>query len=733
MPHPETESILDLDFFPDEAKEDPATVFQSDPANAHLIVGRAGSVLSPTKPTSLPLSSLNILQRTDHAPGPSTDADPPFVQNNGPVIHDHRHSALSRAFVRTIGRLGRWKRVLNHRTVRPTTTLGACGVGDQAFDLELAVSKDLLTVNGGVEQYLKMIEPVVARPTPPSINVEPYSRDSALIVLPPLPSVPTIPSVPIIPSSISQSPVEPYPSQPPSTTSVTQPDVNPDTAIDSAATADAQPSSSPIISPQLENGDESSAAHDEAIETDSIISDRLSPAPFIHGAQGTRDPYRPESFMTSSTESFGALLTADGPHPLTFPGQHNQWHDPVIDDLDFSDTGSLVGDSNVPPPPGLFRPARKLPLRRDFEFVRRSEVSSFGIINQESLRDSLRDSVASSNHSGGSPSASGLAGPIHKWQMKSIQRAFESTSNDGEDTGDVEAALRKLEGQINPKILQEQAEKVDGWVRSMQERMKNGDYEYESSLFSEDEVEGFIDEVDPPMDYTDPESPPDLIVSSSETDDSYDYEDGDGMPRTPIPTQTSHNIPLPPGLDQVPNPENSKPAAVDDAVPVEILRSRLTPNEIDAATPSIESAPLTKFSTSDPPRAFHSSFILNYPAEQLAQHFSMIDRELFIGIKFEELVAEEWSECQEINVLDWAQYLKDRAQWKAESRFLEKTTALAAVRARFNLMVSFVIAEIVLTPPGARHFVVNKFIRIAWVSLSSILYKRRLIYIYIFV
>ncbi len=58
----------------------------------------------------------------------------------------------------------------------------------------------------------------------------------------------------------------------------------------------------------------------------------------------------------------------------------------------------------------------------------------------------------------------------------------------------------------------------------------------------------------------------------------------------------------------------------------------------------------------------------------------MIDRELFMGVKFEELVNDDWSECEEINVLDWAQYLKDRARWKVEGRFAVKTTALAALR-----------------------------------------------------
>lgn len=111
----EEDSDLDLDFLPDEASVEEAT---SDPANAHLTAGHhAGGALSPTRPASLPLSSFNILQRTDHAPGPGPEAEVVQV----PVPLPSHHSALSRAFVKTIGRLGRWKRVLNSRSAARTS------------------------------------------------------------------------------------------------------------------------------------------------------------------------------------------------------------------------------------------------------------------------------------------------------------------------------------------------------------------------------------------------------------------------------------------------------------------------------------------------------------------------------------------------------------------------------------------------------------------------------------
>jgi hypothetical protein len=76
----EEDSDLDLDFLPDEASVEAAT---SDPANAHLTAGHhVGGALSPTWPASLPLSSFNILQRTDTTPESSQRTISGFCQDH---------------------------------------------------------------------------------------------------------------------------------------------------------------------------------------------------------------------------------------------------------------------------------------------------------------------------------------------------------------------------------------------------------------------------------------------------------------------------------------------------------------------------------------------------------------------------------------------------------------------------------------------------------------------------
>jgi Gdp/GTP exchange factor required for growth at low temperatures len=159
---------------------------------------------------------------------------------------------------------------------------------------------------------------------------------------------------------------------------------------------------------------------------------------------------------------------------------------------------------------------------------------------------------------------------------------------------------------------------------------------------------------------------------------------------------------------------DAKPAP-EDAVPLEILQSRVS-TEAHAPPHSVPASVNSKFVGDGVNRA-HKSYLL-YRADELAQHFAMIDRELFMGVKFEELVTDEWIACEEVNVLDWAQYLKDRARWKAEHRWPEKTSALAAVRGRFNLMANFTISEIVLSQPSKRHLIFSKFLQIAKVGLA---------------
>jgi hypothetical protein len=323
---------------------------------------------------------------------------------------------------------------------------------------------------------------------------------------------------------------------------------------------------------------------------------------------------------------------------------------------------------------------------------------------------------------------------IHQWQVNAL---VDSLSDD-EDNGGVEEALRRLEGQINPQKRKEKAKKVDGWVRTIQERMAVGDFGDEQPRFfgldSEDEEEEEDYEIDQHetgasrVDERTLEGTGSQVTISGAITTTEDYFNSVDLELTSETVEATFggSGPTSPPVRM----SDLKPAP-EDAVPLEILQSRV-PSRPSTSHGSPTASPfiITSSKFISPGRKQHRSWILNVSADTIVQHFSMIDRELFLGVKPEELILDDWMSCQEVNVLDWAQYLKDRARWKAESRWSQKTSALAAVRGRFNLLANFVVAEIVMTHPSDRAMLVGKLIRVAFVScFRSCLILRRLILI----
>ncbi|KAL1664585.1 hypothetical protein GGF50DRAFT_54504 [Schizophyllum commune] len=616
----------------------------------------SGSLAAPL-PATIPLTSLNILARTDHAPGPGEDSLPIVQTARTLPVH---HNALSRVFVKTIGRIGRWKRVLNSRALPPAPMNDSGNVS--AFDLEWNVSRDMLTVQGGVGAYLKMIG-------------QPEDQGEAA----PKQSLATV-----RPSDVSEA----------STTVRTRASAERIVSTASTSTAVGSP-----LDPANDRDADAVTLNTEASRPSTDESAALAPSTASTSSSSPR-PNRASSIRTSSTDSFGAPLP-QGNFTAAFraPGGAPYHFDVAsIDDLDLSDESSDEGGPTAPPGlGGQHKPARKLPLRRDFEFVQRPEsASSMGVISRGSFASGSEFSEGSANRSSAASSSS-IGGPVTKWQLEALKKSLAEQ----EEEGDVEAALRQLEGQINPNKVQEKRAKVEGWMRDIKYRLKTGDYDEDDASFVDEDLE---EDGEGEEDDEREEVHSRLSVDSSghEREDTATQE----MSTTPMPDQTLHRRAE---IGSPPRSGDAKPAP-EDAVPMEILESRMPSQSPDL--PKIGMS-LPRASDPDLPR-FHKTFVMNYKAEQLVQHFSMIDRELFISVKFDELISGDWLFCEEVNVLDWAQYLKDRARWKAEQRCADKTSALAAVRARFNLLANFVVSEIVLTPPSERPMVVDKFIRIAW-------------------
>lgn len=659
------DSDVDLDFVLDDRMS--VYLGNGESGNAFSF-GAAGGASSRTG--AIPSASAALLQQPlqrnilqQSRASISVSVTETLAALNPPPVSSS-HSALSRAFVKTIGRLGRWKRVLNSRQSVDTGIAVPANVS--AFDLEMSATNDLLTVRGGVEQYLKMIEPHPPR-TPVHPNVDLKTSQE-----------PTVSGS--LPEQTEENPVE----------------------------IDVPPSSRSLRS-VVEVAEE-----EEGTET-ATMGNRV-----ISMAESR------SSITTRSTESFGSVLTSESKvNPVVARVKARPpWQFDVVslDDLDLSDSSTEAHIESPSGPSALRKAPRKLPLRRDFEFVRRSgqSVSSMGIRSRDSVAS--ESSAVSSVSMGG-----GLGKNIQQWQVNAI---VDSLTEDGEDGG-VEAALRRLEGQINPQRRKEKAIKVDGWVRAIQERMAAGDFGDEQPRFFDEDDEDDEDESDyvidqhetgsvlqsVQLDDTANSGTPSRVVPSAAQDDYFGSAVA-GTSIQPVVTPPSEPMMEDSGSTSPLKTNDAKPT-VEDAVPLEILQSRvssrLSTSHDSPLSPSSHGTPITPPPKFLPPagRKSHRCWILGFKADVLVHHFSMIDRELFLSVKPEELILDDWMSCQEVNVLDWTQYLKDRARWKAESRFSHKTSALAAVRGRFNLMANFVISEVILTHPSERHTLVSKFIRIA--------------------
>jgi len=328
------------------------------------------------------------------------------------------------------------------------------------------------------------------------------------------------------------------------------------------------------------------------------------------------------------------------------------------------------------------------------------------------------ESGASASNSRRSSVLSGMLeaglGTIQQWQMNAL---IDSLSED-EDEGDVEDALRRLEGEMNPQRQRAKESKVDNWVRTIRERLAAGNYGDEAPRYLSDEGEDARNEAETGEDVGAGSAPLSVVSSPSRPGSPASVRRvssfgliTDSSTPTPGPGQSLQ-------LARAPSTSRSagdKKPAVEDVLPPEILRGRLAaPAPVPTVPVKLPSNP-ARIRTTD---SSHRSWVLAVPTVALAIHFSMIDRELFLAIKFEELVSDDWRSseaAQAANVLDWGQFLKDRARLKAQGVEGYPTSALVAARARFNLVTNFVVSEIVDTLPSERASVAAKFIRVAWV------------------
>lgn len=103
-----------------------------------------------------------------------------------------------------------------------------------------------------------------------------------------------------------------------------------------------------------------------------------------------------------------------------------------------------------------------------------------------------------------------------------------------------------------------------------------------------------------------------------------------------------------------------------------------------------------------PSTATHLPFVLAYESESLAQQFTIIEKDALDEIDWKELIELRWKQSSP-QIRDWVQYLRT-----------EEARGVDVVIARFNLVVKWVVSEIVLTESAEeRARCIVKYIHVA--------------------
>jgi len=333
-------------------------------------------------------------------------------------------------------------------------------------------------------------------------------------------------------------------------------------------------------------------------------------------------------------------------------------------------------ESDNGPQSGLQPPRRRLPRRDDVAFVRRSVYSTSSGVNS-----GLSEGTSSVND--GDDKRKGRRS-LKMWHLRPVQRNFVEA---GSGRGDPEDALRRLEGQVDSRVIEENHQKVDNWLNwvDSQEADPNAD-----TRSSEDEDEyGFASEIvhDEPDLPEDLEVKPDLIDSVGE----------------PVPEKITDGQP---GSSSELEQKSGQESVGTEAGAANFMSSRPLP--VATITPSVSS------------NVLHHSFVLDFTAQEVAEQMTVVDHEMFEKIQFHHLLSLDWARPDLLSK-PWIEFIKERSRLEYEAgqypeRNIQKINDVAAVRVRAHSLTRFVSSEITQSLASERSALFCKFIRVAWVS-----------------
>ncbi|PWY99233.1 ras GEF [Testicularia cyperi] len=827
-----TAEEINLDFSDDQAAQDPSR-------HARAVSGGLDpSGFAPTsKPKDVPrndtaaqkASADSVILAPRPGPSPSMRTSrvsikvPGVSQSNltsPPAPLPHASSALSRAFVQTVGRLSRFKRVLGSRglSVDPSHDL----------DVDLNDCNDLLFTKGGLESLIQFFEldplrspqqalttrqfakPLKQRPATlaeedeeepashmsedstgveetPSLNGASTTRStpaSSIDLTAHVPKHPATDGLGIVSVSASASvTVEDH-----FVGESAQPLQDP-LALDIGSLAPvARPKLAARTSDHLHHttSEQTLRSVSQLQETETEVSEAIREQPLEQQAHDAKMSAKRVSSRLSSRfgtqrarESFRhSAMSGDGPRIVQIddidlssddddyavrralrrlPGARNLREANTVRDIEPVPAGRSSVDSMASSMyQGAFHPVL---ASTGVVGTRRSMASTFSAKHGRSVSvDSfaLRPDVHSANHA---PPIIGIVhsemlDPDEALQGYELVKGFnlDGIESDEEEPGDVEAALRRLEGIIDEGRQKAKAKRVEKlWLRSL---ARNAEVDGSQSGDRPESVSAR--HISMSSRASKSEGPP----SSAHTGGSFaDNEDEDNSASLDLAESVIADGSQS-GADR-----DAAAAAVREVEVPEAETSFLDLQESASASEaeSHSSAPGASLSPRSPARAAHTtgssagtwmrtqmqspqrqqrslptlggppspkvglpslppvhrSFLLAFRSETVARQMCLIEAELLRSVDWDELSSARWKERRYgSEVTDWEVFYRDRVRDRLEAQRLGLVyhdRSVEAIVARFNLTSNWVASEVVLTQSiEERAAVICKLIRIAW-------------------
>ncbi|KAG9077659.1 hypothetical protein FS749_010424, partial [Ceratobasidium sp. UAMH 11750] len=363
------------------------------------------AVATSPKPTpaSPPRKSSLVL------PFPRSDVQPPRHSLMPMPMH---HGPLTRALVNTMGRIGRWKRGLGARsTMSVVATVGSAGCVDaNAYENDLGLLG--MPIGAGMGASLGGAEVVAVRG-----GVGEYLRMCGLVEK----------------SGVGEEQERGAEGE----------------AGGSDEDGEAEAEANDLTIVPVRTAEEELKGRDTPTSTStprlaSQFSIEVDPAQ-VEGEDASLRHSRRTSDATQMQLYATTLRDSWLPEPETIS----------IDDADLSDSSS---ESEI-----IRRPPRRLPNRRDLEFVaaRTDSVSSLAAPSSVPSIPSVQSASDPTT-----PDHTGPTGPIQSWQIDFLN---EDSEDEKEGAGDAEAALQRLEGQIDAEEQRLRDLKVDKWLKRVHE------------------------------------------------------------------------------------------------------------------------------------------------------------------------------------------------------------------------------------------------------------------------